>query len=129
MLNKAILMGRLTRDPELRHTASNTPVTSFTIACDRRKDGCDFIDIVAWNNTAEFVSKYFHKGSSIIVSGRIATRKYEAKDGTNRTAVEVVADEVFFAERKNSGESAASPVSAPIPSGFEEIADSDELPF
>lgn len=129
MLNKAILMGRLTRDPELRHTANNDPVTSFTVACDRRKDGCDFIDIVAWDKTAEFVSKHFRKGSAIIVSGRISTRKYEARDGGTRTAVEVVADEVFFAERKNNGESAAPFAAYAAPGGFEEISDSEDLPY
>ncbi len=114
MLNKAILMGRLTRDPELRHTQNNTPVTTFTLAVDRgvrRSDNpnvqtTDFIDVVAWSNTAEFVSKWFHKGLLVAVVGRIQTRKWTDNEGRNRTAVEVVADEVHFAEPKRDRDSA-----------------------
>ena len=110
MLNKAILMGRLTRDPELRHTQNNTPVASFTLAIDRgRKDAngqsqTDFIDIVAWNRTAEFVCQWFTKGMMAIVVGRIQSRRYQDKNGNNRTAVEVVADEVSFGETKRARE-------------------------
>lgn len=105
MVNKAILMGRLTRDPELRHTQNNTPVTSFTLAVDRGRKTengptADFIDIVAWNHTAEFVSKWFYKGLLVAVVGRIQTRKWTDNEGKNRVAVEVVADEVHFAEPK-----------------------------
>lgn len=111
MLNKAILMGRLTRDPELRHTQNNTPVASFTLAIDRgfRKDAngqkqTDFIDIVAWNRTAEFVSQWFTKGMMAIVVGRIQSRSWQDKNGNNRVSVEVVADEVSFGESKRARE-------------------------
>ena len=103
MLNKAILMGRLTADPELRHTQSNIPVTSFTLAVDRsfgKEKQTDFLDIVAWRNTAEFVSKWFRKGMLVAVSGRMQTRTWEDKQGNKRKTVEVVADEVFFTEGK-----------------------------
>ena len=100
MLNKAILMGRLTRDPELRHTQNNTPVVSFTLAVDRGyrsrsnqagdQPTADFIDIVAWQATAEFVCKWFRKGMQVAVAGRIQTRRYQDRDGRDRTAVEVV---------------------------------------
>lgn len=105
MLNKSILMGRLTADPELRHTQNNIPVASFTLAVDRsygQEKQTDFLDIVAWRNTAEFVSKWFRKGMLVAVSGRLQTRTWEDKQGNKRKAVEVVADEVFFAESKKS---------------------------
>lgn len=105
MLNKSILMGRLTSDPELRHTQNNIPVASFTLAVDRsfgREKQTDFLDIVAWRNTAEFVDKWFAKGMLVAVSGRLQTRTWEDKQGNKRKAVEVVADEVFFAESKKS---------------------------
>lgn len=102
MLNKVVIMGRLTRDVELRHTNTDKPVANFTVACDRDfdRDTTDFIDVVAWNGTAEFVSKYFRKGSMAVVSGRLQMRKYEAKDGGTRTAYEVVADNVYFGDSK-----------------------------
>lgn len=103
MLNKAILMGRLTADPELRHTQNNIPVTSFTLAVDRsfgKEKQTDFLDIVAWRNTAEFVTKWFSKGMLVAVSGRMQTRTWEDKQGNKRKTTEVVADEVFFAEGK-----------------------------
>ena len=104
MLNKAILMGRLTADPELRRTQNNTPVTSFTLAVNRMakagdKPQADFIDIVAWNKTAEFVAKWFSKGQQVAVSGRIQTRTWEDKSGQKRKSVEVIAEEVHFAEK------------------------------
>lgn len=105
MLNKVILMGRLTADPELRHTQNNIPVASFSLAVDRgygQDKQTDFLDIVAWRNTAEFVSKWFSKGMLVAVSGRLQTRTWEDKQGSKRKAVEVVADEVFFAEPKKS---------------------------
>ncbi|WP_226392904.1 single-stranded DNA-binding protein [Ructibacterium gallinarum] len=105
MINKAILMGRLTRDPELRHTSSGTPVCSFSIAIDNGygdKRQTDFINCVAWNKTAEFVSNYFSKGKMIIVIGRIATRTWEGQDGKKNYATEVVASEVSFGESKRS---------------------------
>lgn len=107
MLNKAILMGRLVADPELRKTPNGVSVTSFRIAVNRTYDReqTDWIDIVAWRQTADFVCKYFQKGSAIIVEGSIQTRNYEDKNGNKRTAVEVLADQVHFAESKN-GQSA-----------------------
>ena len=103
MMNKAILMGRLTADPELKHTPENTPVTSFTLAVNRtfgQDQQADFIDIVAWRNTAELVCKWFCKGMQMAVCGRIQTRTWEDKQGNKRKSVEVVANEVYFADRK-----------------------------
>lgn len=108
MLNKAILTGRLTRDPELKHTQNNTPVVSFSLAVDRNYGGCsaerqtDFIDIVAWRRTAEFVSQWFKKGQMAIVVGSIQSRRWQDKNGANRVSIEVVADEVQFGESKKS---------------------------
>ena len=113
MLNHIVLMGRLTRDPELRYTQSQIPVASFTLAVDRDfggRDGgekqTDFIDIVAWRSTAEFVSKYFTKGSMAVVSGRLQIRGWTDKDGNKRRTAEIVADNVYFGSSKredNSG--------------------------
>ena len=128
MLNKAILMGRLTADPELRHTQSNIPVTSFTLAVDRtfgQDKQTDFLDIVAWRNTAEFVSKWFRKGMLVAVSGRIQTRTWEDKQGNKRKAVEVVADEVFFAQTKRQ-DPGFVPTDAAVP--FDQMENGD-LPF
>ena len=108
MLNHITLMGRLTRDPELRHTGSGVPVAAITIAVDRdRKDQngereTDFVDIVVWRNTAEFVSKYFAKGSMAVVSGRLQMRKWTDKDGNKRVSAEVVAENVYFGDSKKS---------------------------
>ena len=107
MLNHIVIMGRLTRDPELRYTQSQTPVTSFRVAVDRdfadRQTGerqTDFIDCVAWRGTAEFVSRYFQRGSMIIVSGRLQIREYTDKDGNRRNAAEIVADTIHFGESR-----------------------------
>ena len=111
MLNKGILMGRLTRDPELRHTQSGTAVCSFTLAIDRdRKDAngekqTDFIDCVAWNKQAEFVAQWFSKGMMAIVVGRIQSRKWQAQNGNNRTAIEINCEEVSFGETKKNRDS------------------------
>lgn len=116
MINKAIIMGRLTRDPELRHTGSGTPVCSFTVAVDNgygENRQADFINCVAWNKTAEFVSKYFTKGRMIIVIGRIATRTWEGQDGKKNYVTEVVANEVSFGESKRSQESGGYTAPAP----------------
>ena len=108
MLNKIIIMGRLTRDPELRRTGSGTAVTSFSLACDRdfkSQSGdkeTDFIEVVAWKNTAEFVSKYFSKGRMAVVEGRLQIRDWTDKSGNKRTTAEVVADNVYFADSKRS---------------------------
>ena len=140
MLNHIILMGRLTKDPELRYTQSQTPVVSFTLAVERDfggKDGgekeTDFIDIVAWKNTATFVSKYFAKGRMAAVSGRLQIRDWTDKDGNKRRSAEVVADSVYFCESKrekeerpNYGEYEVIPGA----SSFGDLADVDgEFPF
>lgn len=110
MLNKAILMGRLVADPELRRTPNNNSVTSFTLAVNRsftrqgEQPQTDFIDIVAWGKTAEFVSRYFVKGQLVAVAGRIQTRTWEDKQGNKRKTVEVVAEEVHFAEPKRDSQ-------------------------
>lgn len=120
MLNSVNLMGRMTRDPELRYTQSQTPVASFTLAVDQDysgKDGskqADFINCVAWRQTAEFVSKYFHKGSMAVINGRISTRQYQDKAGNNRTAVEVVVENIYFGEKKGDNNASSAP-SAPAP--------------
>ena len=111
MLNHIVIMGRLTRDPELRRTGSGIAVASFSVAVDRDfggRDGgekeTDFIDCVAWRSTGEFVSKYFTKGSMIVVSGRLQIRSWTDKDGNKRRTAEVVADNVYFGESKRSNE-------------------------
>lgn len=107
MLNRIDIMGRLTRDPELRYTPSGTPIASFTIAVDRdyapkgAEKETDFIDIVAWQSTAELVHKYFSKGRMIVVSGRLQIRRWEDQDGAKRRSAEVVAERVYFADSKS----------------------------
>ena len=112
MLNHITVMGRFTKDPELRRTGSGVAVTSFTVAVDRdfkEKDGnkeTDFINCVAWRGTGEFVEKYFHKGSMAVVSGRLQNRTWTDKDGNKRTSAEIVADNVYFGESKGSSDEA-----------------------
>lgn len=115
MLNKIVLMGRLTRDPELRRTDSGIAVASFSLACDRDysgKDGAekqtDFVDIVAWRHTAEFVSKYFTKGRMAVVSGRLQIRPWTDKEGNKCRSAEVVADSVYFGDSKRSDDGQTS---------------------
>ena len=115
MLNHIVIMGRLTRDPELRRTGSGIAVASFTVAVDRDfggRDGgekeTDFIDCVAWRHTGEFVSKYFTKGSMIVVSGRLQIRGWTDKDGNKRRTAEVVADNCYFGESKRGGSEGGS---------------------
>ena len=115
MLNHIVIMGRLTRDPELRRTGSGVAVASFTVAVDRDfspKDGgekeTDFIDCVAWRQTGEFVSKYFTKGRMAVVSGRLQIRSWTDKDGNKRRTAEVVADNVYFGDSKRDGDSGSS---------------------
>ncbi|MCL2342919.1 MAG: single-stranded DNA-binding protein [Firmicutes bacterium] len=160
MLNHITLMGRLTRDPEMRYTQNNTPVTSFTLAVDRDfrgRDGAerqtDFIDIVTWQKTAEFVSKNFTKGMMAIVMGRLQIRDWQDKEGNKRRSAEVIADSVTFGETRKSREgggdysSSYSPSPRPAPSqsssaydsapsrpasqpsAFSELDDDGELPF
>ncbi len=151
MLNHIVLMGRLVRDPELRRTGSGVAVAAFSLAVDRDfapRDGgekeTDFIDIVAWRNTAEFVSKYFTKGRMAVVSGRLQIRTWTDKDGNKRRSAEVIADNVYFGDSKRDGGQSgmdttypsgqslggyAAPASAPS-SDFAMLEDDDaELPF
>ena len=139
MLNRIVLMGRLTRDPELRRTGSGTAVASFSIAVDRDFKGqngekeTDFIDIVAWRNTAEFVSKSFAKGRMAVVDGRLQIRDWKDKEGNNRRSAEVVADNVYFGDSKRDGDAAGDSYTGDqtAQSGeFKEIDEDDgEVPF
>lgn len=147
MLNHITLMGRLTRDPELRYTQSGTPVASFTLAVDRdfasKENGerpTDFIDVVAWRQTGEFVSKFFTKGSMAVVSGRLQIREWQDKEGNKRRSAEVVADNVYFGESKRTSGGADSGYHDSSPSrpsegdfkgsAFSELNDGDgDLPF
>ena len=144
-MNNICLLGRLTADPELRHTPSQVAVTSFTVAVDRsytpkgQERQADFIPVVAWRQTAEFVCRYFRKGQRIALQGSLQSRSYTDKEGNKRTAYEVVADNVFFAESKNGGAALVAPTvdysdrvpqSAPPADDFEVIPDNDDdLPF
>lgn len=140
MFNLVVLTGRLTADPELKYTPNNIPVTSFSIAVSRRyKAGeetqADFINIVAWQKTAEFVTKYFSKGSMIGIEGSIQTRRYQDKEGKNRTVFEVVANNVQFVESKREGNPSANEAPASFSNAstneFVEIdnGSDDDLPF
>lgn len=139
MLNRIVLMGRLTRDPELRRTGSGTAVSSFSIAVDRDFKGqggekeTDFIDIVAWRNTAEFVSKYFTKGRMAVVEGRLQIRDWKDKEGNNRRSAEVVADNVYFGDSKRDGDAVGGSYTGGQTAqsgGFNEIDEDDgKLPF
>ena len=123
MLNKIVIMGRLTHDPEMRQTGSGTPVTSFSLAVERDyggRDGgekqTDFIDVVAWRHTAEFVDKYFAKGDMAAVSGRLQIRDWTDKDGNKRRSAEVVADSVYFGgSKRREAETAPAAYAAPPP--------------
>ena len=152
MLNHIIIMGRMTRDPEMKYTQSNTPVASFSLAVERDfggRDGgekqTDFIDCTAWRQTAEFVSKYFAKGSMAVVSGRLQIREWNDREGNKRRSAEVVADNIYFGESKrreggdNRGASnfapkheppaTSAPTAQPAEPTFTELADESELPF
>ncbi len=149
MLNKIFIMGRLTRDPELRRTQSGTSVTSFSLAVDRDfksqsgEKETDFIDVVAWRSTAEFVHKYFTKGRMAVVEGRLQIRDWKDKDGNNRRSAEVIADNIYFGDSRRDGqgsyESSMPAYGAPTggyaaPGGghsaFAEIDEEDgDLPF
>ena len=132
MLNRIIVMGRMTRDPELRRTGSGTAVASFTVAVDRDfksqagEKETDFIDVVAWRNTAEFVSKYFSKGRMAVVEGRLQMRDWTDKNGNKRRSAEIVADNVYFGDSKRDG---GDTVQSEPHGGFSEIADDGDLPF
>ena len=150
MLNSVCLMGRLVADPEVRHTPSQVSVCSFRIAVDRtytakgQEKQADFINIVAWRNTADFVGRYFRKGQLIAVQGSLQSDSYTDKEGNKRTSYNVVADNVFFAEPKREGggapyqqggsqvpqyQEAPQAFSTAAPGDFEEITGSDDLPF
>lgn len=146
MLNRITIMGRLTRDPELRHTQTGTAVASFTLAVDRDfKDknsgekATDFIDCVAWRQTAEFVSRYLSKGRMAVVEGRLQMRDWTDKDGNKRRSAEVVADNVYFGDSKKEAEPGCNSAYNSAPAGygadfgadqFEDLrGDDGELPF
>ena len=138
MINTVVLMGRLTADPELKTTQSGFSVTSFSIAVERnyapkgQERQTDFINVVAWRQTAEFVCKYFDKGQMIAVEGSIQARKYQDKNGNNRVAVEVVANQVSFCGSKSEGgtrnQEASNPLDVDTDDDFEDLPD-DDLPF
>ena len=156
MLNCAVIMGRLTADPELRTTSSGVSVTSFCVAVDRsyvrqgEERQADFINVVAWRQTADFVTRYFRKGSMIAVQGSIQTRPYEDRNGNKRTAVEIIADNVSFCGSRQSNDGSQGRAEAPAQNaasyqsedtssfqnigtgddfGFEAAEDDDGLPF
>ena len=141
MLNHIVIMGRLTRDLELRRTQSGTAVTSFSIACDRDfkdKDSgerqTDFIDVVAWRTTAEYVCKYFSKGRMAVVEGRLQIRDWTDKDGGKRKSAEILANSVYFGDSKQDNQKSASNTSAKngvdvSASDFAELEDVGTLPF
>lgn len=136
MLNHIVLMGRLTRGPELRRTQSGIAVASFTLAVDQDyksqngERGVDFINVVAWRGTAEFAEKYFEKGQMAVVSGRLSTRNYEDKNGNKRTAYEVVASNIYFGSSKQGTDSGGR---FSAPSGDSEFSmldgDDSDVPF
>lgn len=130
MLNNIVIMGRLTRDPELRRTQTGVAVASFTLACERdfaaqgEARETDFIDIVSWRYTAEFVEKYFSKGQMAIVTGRLQIRNWEDKEGNKRRSAEILADHVYFGEAKRDKTTQGEPQYVPQ-GGFSEIEDTD----
>lgn len=126
-MNVVTLMGRLTATPELKTTQTGVSVTSFTLAVDRaytpkgEEKQTDFIPCVAWRGTADFITKYFSKGSKLAVKGELQQRNYTAKDGNNRTVYEVIVDNAYFCETKQAAPS--------LEQGYEEIATADDIPF
>ena len=138
-MNKVVLIGRLTRDPELRYTGNNTPVASFSLAVNRNYSNqqgereADFINIVAWNKTGEFCSKYFKKGQQVSIIGRIQTRSWDDENGQKRYATEVIAEEAYFADSKRDGETSGFEStfgeSVAQSAEFQVTASDDDLPF
>lgn len=136
-LNHIVLMGRMVKDPELKQTQSGVSVCNFTIAVDRDyKNGdekvADFVDCVVWRNSADFVSKYMKKGRMVVVSGSLQSRKWQDKEGNNRTSWEVQAQNVYFADSKKDGDSSSgggSSAPASPDATYEELGDDGELPF
>lgn len=139
MLNKIFIMGRLTRDPELRTTNSGTPVASFALAVDRNYKGADgeketdFIDCVAWRHIGEFAAKYFTKGRMAAVEGRLQIRPWTDKEGNNRRSAEVIVDNMYFGDSKRDGDTGgARPASGPVnvsANEWGEVEDEEDLPF
>lgn len=137
MLNKIFIMGRLTRDPELRRTQTGTPVASFSLAVDRdfkdKSTGertADFIDVVAWRQTGEFVSRYFTKGRMAVVEGRLQNRNWTDRDGNKRTINEIVADQVYFGDSKKDETKATAEEINAMYAGFETLSGEDSgIPF
>lgn len=140
MLNKIFIMGRLTRDPELRTTNSGTSVASFSLAVDRNYKGADgeketdFIDCVAWRSTAEFAAKYFTKGRMAVLEGRLQIRPWTDKEGNNRRSAEVIVDNMYFGDSKRDGDTGgARPASGPVNVSANDWQEADEdegdLPF
>ena len=131
-MNQCQLLGRMTRDPELKYTPQGTAVVSFSLAVDRRfnREKTDFIDVVAWRQTAEFIAKHFQKGTRIAVVGSIQTRSWEDNEGHKRKAVEVVADSVYFADAKKDSAAGSYAESAMTSDGFVEVSvDEEDIPF
>jgi single-strand DNA-binding protein len=144
MLNKVVIMGRLTRDPEIKYTQSQLPVVTISVAVDRdyakqsEQRETDFLTVVAWRNTAEFIAKWFHKGSMIVVEGKLQTRKWQDKYEQKRTEIEILADNVWFGESRNAQatidnhvQNYAAPAPAPAyTDDFRPLEDSaDDVPF
>ena len=137
MLNKIFIMGRLTKDPELRRTQNGTAVCSVSVAVERDGKGAngeketDFIDVVAWKTTAEFLSKHFGKGKMVIIGGTLQMRDWTDRDGNKRRSAEVVARDVYFAEPKQKAEQKTEQKTETYAGaeGFEEVEDDDDLPF
>lgn len=134
MLNHITIMGRIARDIELRRTGAGVAVASFTVACDRDfgQDGqkeTDFIDCVAWRGTAEFVDRNFSKGKMIVVSGRLQIRKWEDKNGNKRSTAEIVADNVYFGEKKDAGQKYEEAMAGQTQDFVVLDGDTDDLPF
>jgi single-strand DNA-binding protein len=129
--NKVIIGGRLTADVELKQTPSGLSVCAFSIAVNRKgtNDKADFIDIVAWRQTAEFICNYFVKGSSIVIVGNLQKREWTDKNGQKRYATEVIADEAYFVESKSEHALHSTPTQAVPAPQFEEVKDTDDLPF
>jgi len=138
-MNKVTLVGRMAKDPELKQTSTGKAVGSFTVAVDRRfkRDGqptADFFNVVAWNKPAELISQYLHKGDRIALNGRLQTRSYQAKDGTNRYVTEVILEEFDFIGSKGGGQPAPTPQAKPqyqdnFGSSFNMMVEDDSLPF
>ena len=130
-MNIVAIMGRLTADPKLRTTSSGTSVTSFTVAVDRefKKDETDFLNVVAWRQTADFITRYFKKGKMIAIVGSIQTRVYEDKNGNKRTATEIIAEKASFCGDKNEGGKDTAETQKNDLSAVFDDADDDGLPF